>query len=71
MKHYHVVVPPAANESLRDIIAHIKKESPVAAVKVREELIRVAKSLNESPQRFSREEWLKGWRLPLSSSVAR
>lgn len=48
-----------AKASLRDIINHIKKESPAAAVKVREELMKVARSLNESPERFSREEWLK------------
>jgi plasmid stabilization system protein ParE len=57
-KHYQVVIPSTAKESLHDIISHIKKESPVAAVKVRKELIRLTKSLSESPERFSKEEYL-------------
>ncbi|HLZ16963.1 MAG TPA: type II toxin-antitoxin system RelE/ParE family toxin [Cyclobacteriaceae bacterium] len=57
-KHYRVVVPPTAKESLRDIIEYIKKDSPAAAVKVRRKLIAIAKSLNELPERFSKEEYL-------------
>lgn len=59
-KYYRVVIPSTAKESLREIISHIKKESPVAATKVRKELIRKAKSLSESPERFSKEEYLSG-----------
>lgn len=57
-KCYRVVIPSTAKESLREIINHIKKESPVAATKGRKELIRKAKSLSESPERFSKEEYL-------------
>jgi|SRR5688572_22824877 len=57
-KLYRVVIPPTAKESLRDIISHIKKDSPIAAGKVRRELIQQAKSLSELPERFSQEEYL-------------
>lgn len=57
-KFYRVVIPPTAKESLRDIITYIKKDSPVAAVRVRKELIQLAKSLSELPERFSKEEYL-------------
>ena len=59
-KHYRVVIPPSAKESLYDIIEHIKKDSPIAATKVRKKLIDTAKSLKELPERFSREEYLLG-----------
>ncbi len=55
-KYYQVVIPPIAKKSLREIVNHIKKKSPVAAIKVRKELIRLAKSLCELPERFSKEE---------------
>jgi plasmid stabilization system protein ParE len=51
-------MPPTAKESLRDIISHIKKDSPVTAARVRKELIQTAKSLSELPERFSKEEYL-------------
>lgn len=57
-KYYRVVIPPTAKESLRDIIEYIKKDSPIAAIKVRKKLIETAKSLNELPERFSKEEYL-------------
>ncbi len=57
-KHYRVIIPPTAKESLRDIIEYIKKDSPSAAVKVGKKLIEIAKSLKELPERFSREEYL-------------
>lgn len=57
-KLYRVVIPPTAKGSLRDIISYIKKDSPVAAARVRKELIQLAKSLNELPERFSKEEYL-------------
>jgi plasmid stabilization system protein ParE len=59
-KHYRVVIPPSAKESLRGIIEYIKKDSPTAAAKVRKKLIDTAKSLKELPERFSREEYLSG-----------
>ena len=57
-KHYRVIIPPAAKESLRDIIDYIKKDSPSAAIKVRKKLIAKAKSLGELPERFSSEPFL-------------
>lgn len=45
-KRYRVVIPPTAKESLRMIIAFIKKDSPTAATKVRKKLIDAARSLN-------------------------
>jgi len=59
-KHYRVVIPPTAKESLRNIIEYIKKVSPIAAIKVRKKLIETAKGLNELPERFSKEEYLSG-----------
>ena len=57
-RHYRVIIPPTAKESLHDIIEYIKKDSSAAAVKVRKKLIETAKSLKELPERFSREEYL-------------
>ena len=57
-RHYRVIIPPTAKESLHDIIEYIKKDSPAAAEKVRKKLIETAKSLKELPERFSREEYL-------------
>ena len=57
-KIYRVVIPPTAKESLLDIIQHIKRESPSAAIKVRKKLIELCKSLKEFPERFSKEELL-------------
>ena len=57
-KHYRVVIPPAAKESLRALIKYIKKDSPAAAAKVRKKLIDTARSLSELPERFSKEEYL-------------
>lgn len=57
-KIYRVVIPPIAKESLHDIIIHIKKDSPKAAIKVRKKLIELAKNLREMPERFSKEELL-------------
>ena len=42
-KRYRVVIPPTAKES---------------AARIRKELIQLAKSLNELPERFSKEEFL-------------
>lgn len=59
-KQYRVVIPPTAKESLRQIIEYIKKDSLTTAIKVRKKLIQIAKSLNERPERFSKEEFLSG-----------
>lgn len=58
-KKYRVVVPPIAKESLREITEYIKKDSPESARRIRKKLIEIAKSLSESPERFSREEYLQ------------
>lgn len=58
-KHYRVIIPLIAKESLREIIENIKKDSPLAAIKVRRKLIDTAKSLEELPERFSQEEYLR------------
>lgn len=55
---YRVVITQTAKQSLHDIISYIKKDSPVAAAKVRKELIQLVKSLSELPERFSKEEYL-------------
>ncbi len=57
-KHYRVIIPPTAKESLRDIVEYIKKDSPAAAIKVRKKLVAIAKSLKEFPERFSSEVYL-------------
>lgn len=57
-KHYRVIIPPTAKESLHEIIQYIKKDSPSSARKVRRKLIEIAKSLKELPERFSQEEYL-------------
>ena len=57
-KHYRVIIPETAKESLREIVEYIKKDSPSAALKVRKKLIDTAKSLKELPERFSSEVYL-------------
>lgn len=57
-KLYRVILTPAAKKSLRGIIEFIKKDSPTAAVKVRKRLIRLARSLDRLPERFSTEPYL-------------
>ena len=53
-RHYRVIIPPTAKESLHDIIEYIKKDSPAAAEKVRKKLIETAKSLEPKPPAPSR-----------------
>jgi toxin ParE1/3/4 len=57
-KTYRVIIPKSAKESLRDIVEYVKRDSPVAAKKIRKRLIEIAKSLNTLPERFKREEYL-------------
>lgn len=57
-KHYRVVIPVTAKESLRVIIEYIRRDSPTAAIKVRKKLIDSAKSLKVMPERFSKEPFL-------------
>ena len=54
-KQYRVIMPPAAKQSLREIVEYIKKDSPSAASKVRKRLFEVVGSLNKLPERFSKE----------------
>jgi len=59
MKLYRVVWDARAKESLRAITLYIKEESPVAAKKVRKELLRLTASLKKMPERFSIEPYLE------------
>ncbi|HMP99792.1 MAG TPA: type II toxin-antitoxin system RelE/ParE family toxin [Cyclobacteriaceae bacterium] len=57
-KVYRVVVTQSAKNALQDIIDYINKDSPSAALKVRNELIHLISSLNHVPERFSKEIYL-------------
>lgn len=57
-KHYRVIIPPAAKESLRDIIDYIKKDSPSAAIKVRKKTHRKSQKFRRIAERFSSEPFL-------------
>lgn len=43
-KHYRVVLPSVAKESLHEIVEFIKKDSPQAATKVRKKLLSIAQA---------------------------
>jgi plasmid stabilization system protein ParE len=58
MKSYRVIWDTVAKESLRAIIKYIHEESPSAAKKVRVELLKLAASLKNMPERFSVEPFL-------------
>jgi plasmid stabilization system protein ParE len=58
MKSYSVVWDTVAKESLVEIVKYIKKDSPSAAKKVREELLKLTASLKSMPERFSVESYL-------------
>ncbi len=58
-KIYKVIIPPSAKESLKEIVDYIKLDSPSAAKSVRIKLLELAKSLSVSPERFSKEVFLK------------
>lgn len=55
---YQVIVSRTARASLRSLVEYIKKDSPLAARKVREALIALAESLSSNPERYSPEPLL-------------
>lgn len=56
---YKVIWDDEAKMSLKEIISYIRKQSPNAADKVKQGIIRLASSLNKFPERFSKEEYLQ------------
>ncbi len=58
MRKYKVIWDTYAKVSLKFIIQYIKEDSPSSAQKVKIELLRIAKSLNDKPNRFSQEPYL-------------
>ncbi len=58
MKTFRVIVSNQAKHSLNEIIGYIKNDSERAASYVRKTLIKLIKSLNTSPERFSKEPLL-------------
>lgn len=58
-KRYRVIVTATAKNSLKDIVDYIKPDSPLAANKVKRTLIALMESLDEMPERFSKEEYLR------------
>jgi plasmid stabilization system protein ParE len=48
-----------AKESLDNIYNYISQDSPKNAKKIKKELIKLAGSLNDFPEKYSREEFLK------------
>ena len=58
MKKYKVIWDTFAKASLKSIVEYIKEDSPSAAQKVKSELLKLAKSLNDKPNRFSKEPYL-------------
>jgi addiction module RelE/StbE family toxin len=57
MTKYRVVWDIHAKKSLSEIYKYISKDSPAAAVKVRNELLKLAASLQKMPMRFSTEPY--------------
>ena len=49
-----------AKENLDNIYTYISKDSVPAAKKVKKELVKLAKSLNDFPEKFSMEPYLEG-----------
>jgi plasmid stabilization system protein ParE len=75
---YRVLWDNEAKASLKAIVAYIRKDSPAAAQKVKQALLRLAASLKQLPDRFSTEPYLEGralpggksWQLPFCNQVA-
>jgi plasmid stabilization system protein ParE len=59
VKQYPVKVSYQAKSSLKEIVSYIKKDSPMAANRVRKELINILKSLKNPPERYPKEKLLK------------
>lgn len=47
-----------AKKNLDNIYAYIAEDSVMAAKKVKKELVKIARSLNDFPEKFSSEEYL-------------
>ncbi len=56
---YKVIWDSVAKESIKSIIEYIRDSSPKAAQLVKSELLKIAGSLNDKPNRFSEEVYLK------------
>jgi plasmid stabilization system protein ParE len=56
---YKVTWDTQAKESLKYIVQQIKVDSPSAAQKVKTELLKLAQSLNDKPNRYSQEYYLE------------
>jgi len=56
---YQVIWDIKAKQSLKDIFLYLKEESPSAANKVRNELLKLTSSLEKMPERFSSEYYLR------------
>jgi len=59
-QRYNVLWDNEAKASLKSIINYIKHDSPAAAQKVKQALLRLAASLEQMPDRFSTEPYLEG-----------
>lgn len=59
MKQFPVVISNQAKQSLKEIVAYIKEDSPQAATYVRDTLISLIKSLGVAPEKYSREFFLE------------
>lgn len=59
MKKYKVIWDTYAKASLKSIVEYIKEGSPSAAQKVKKELLKIANSLKDKPNRFSQEPYLE------------
>ena len=57
-KKLPVIWADEARKSLKEIYQYIKKDSPQNAKKVRKELLRLAGSLNDFPEKYPREPFL-------------
>lgn len=55
---YQVIISHTARASLRNIVEYIHEDSPQAAQNVRKELIGLAESLTNNPERYSPEPFL-------------
>ena len=58
MKTYLVIWDLEARNSLKEIYLYIQKESPSAAKKVRNEILKITKKLHKMPERFVSERYL-------------
>jgi plasmid stabilization system protein ParE len=57
---YRVLWDNEAKASLKAIVAYIRQDSPAAAQKVKQALLRLAANLKQLPDRFSTEPYLEG-----------